>query len=126
MANRTTAAEVLAIMDNCSVSSDDITTHYITAANALVTSILGDDTDIGSTLLEEIERWLTAHLIAVSRWRSTQTEKVGEVSVKYTGFFGKMLESTPYGQMVLTLDTTGKMARSGKGRASIYGVKSFD
>ena len=123
---RTTATEVLAIMDNCQVSEADITNHYIPTANALVTDILGDDTEIGDTLLEDIERWLTAHLITVSRWRTTTDEAIGVVRVKYTGQFGKMLESTPYGQMVLTLDTTGKMGRSGKQRANIYTITSFD
>jgi len=125
MANRTTAAEVLAIMDNCQVSESDITTHYIPTANALVTKIYEDNTEMTDTLLEEVERWLTAHLIAVSRSRTTTNEKVGDASVSYTGTFSEGLKSTPYGQMVLALDITGMMGRIGKRVASIYAVTSF-
>ena len=126
MAVRTTAAEVLAIMDNCQVSESDVTTYYISVATLLVDDILGDDTVLGDTMKAAIEQWLTAHLIAVSRSRTTTEEKVGDASLKYTGRFGEGLKSTPYGQMVLTLDSTGKMAKSGQRGASIYAITSFD
>ena len=58
--------------------------------------------------------------------RTTSDEKIGDVSVKYTGKWGELLKSTPYGQMALALDITGKLARAGKTGASIYAVKSFD
>lgn len=122
---RTTAAEVKEIMDNCTLE-DDIVYVYIVAANALVTKILGDDTTIGSVLLEEIERWFTAHMIASTRWRTTTREKIGDASVEYTGEFKQNLSSTPYGQMVMQLDVTGKMGNVGKKAASIHAVTSFD
>lgn len=122
---RTTAAEVKEIMDGCSVS-DVIVTSLITAASDLVTQVFSGDTSITDTLLEEIERWLTAHMIASSLYRSTKTEGVGDASVSYTGNFGEGLKSTPYGQMVLTLDFTGKLAKVGKQVASIYAITSFD
>jgi hypothetical protein len=125
MANRTTAAEVKQIMENCTVS-DAIVTTLINSANTIVTQVFSDDTDIGDTLLEEIERWLTAHMLASSLSRTTSEEKLGDASVKYTGQWGKKLESTPYGQMCLTLDFTGKMGKIGKMAASIYAVESFD
>jgi len=125
---RTTAAEVRQIMDNLTtsaMSSTDVDS-YILGANALVTKILGDDSTIGAVLLEDIERWFTAHMIACTRHRTTTEEKVGEAAVKFTGQFKENLSSTPYGQMVLQLDITGKMANIGKKVASIYAVKSFD
>jgi len=113
-------------MDDCQISELDITTHYIPAASALVSDVFEDDTEIGSTLQEEIERWFTAHMIASSRHRTSETEKLGDASIKYTGKWDKGLHSTPYGQMVLTLDHTGKMAESGKRRARVIAIKERD
>lgn len=126
MAVRTTAAEVKQIMDDCTVS-DSIVTAIITSANALVNDVFEDDSDLSSQQLEDIECWLTAHMVAAGPQRSTSTkeEKVGDAAVTYTGRFGSFLESTTYGQMVLILDTTGKMSRYiGKSGASIYAIPS--
>jgi len=125
---RTTAAEVRLIMDNLTtdVMSDTDVDSYILGANALVTKILGTDTTIGSVLLEDIERWFTAHMIACTRHRTTTEEKLGDAAVKYTGVFKEQLSSTPYGQMVLQLDTTGKMGLIGKKAASTKAVTSFE
>lgn len=126
MAVRTTHDEVLEIMDSdCSVSHA-VVDRLIIAANAVVDQVFENDTDIGTTLLEEIECWLTAHMIASTLYRTTSEEKVGDATAKYTGQWGKKLESTPYGQMVLTLDITGKMAKAGKAAASIFAIPSFE
>ena len=126
MAVRTTHDEVLEIMDSdCSVSHA-VVDRLIIAASAVVDQVFENDTDIGTTLLEEIECWLTAHMIASTLYRTTSEEKVGDATAKYTGQWGKKLESTPYGQMVLTLDTTGKMAKLGKAAASIFAIPSFE
>ena len=122
---RVTATEVKAIMDNCTLA-DGIVDNYITPANALVTEILGDDTDMTDTLLEEIEKNLAAHFIAMTLHRTTQEEEVGDARVKFTGYWGKKLESTPYGHIVLVLDFTGKMLKAGKGGAMIKAIESFD
>ena len=122
---RTTAAEVKAIMDNCTVD-DTVVDVFIISANALVTRTLGSDTTIGSTLLEEIERWFTAHMLASTLCRMGTDEKLGEASIKYTGVFKEKLSSTPYGQVVMQLDFTGKMGNVGKKGASITAIKSFD
>ena len=122
---RTTAADVKVIMDNCTVT-DAVVEVFIISANAVVTQVLGSDTTIGATLRGEIERWFTAHMLASTLSRTTKDEKIGEVSVKYTGEFRENLSSTPYGQMVKQLDFTGKMANIGKKGASIYAVTSFD
>jgi len=112
-------------MDNCSVS-DTIVSRYITVASALVTQIFEDDDEMTDTLLEAVEQWFTAHMLSVSLHRTTSKEKVGDVSVEYTGQFRENLASTPYGQMVMQLDFTGKMANIGKKGASIHAIKSFD
>jgi len=124
MAVRTTATEVKQLIEGCD-TSDSIVSAMITSASAIVDQVFEDDEDIGDVLLEEIERWLTAHMLASSLWRTASDEEVGDGRVKYTGQWGMKLESTPYGQMVLTLDTTGKMAKMGKSGAMITAIESF-
>jgi len=128
MAARTSAAEVRLIMDNLTEDnlSDTRVESFILGANALVTKILGDDSSIGTVLLEDIERWFTAHMIASTVWKTTTEEKLGDATVKYTGEWKQNLSSTPYGQMVLQLDITGKMANIGKKGAGIYAITSFE
>jgi hypothetical protein len=124
MAARVTASEVKAIMDGCT-TADATVTIMIGAATEVVDKVFLNNTDMSTTLLKEIERWLTAHMIASTVWRTTASEKVGDAEMKYTGEWGKNLESTPYGQMVLTLDFTGLMAKMGKLGASIYAIPNF-
>lgn len=125
MAVRVLAEEVLEIMDGCSVSTS-IVDSLIVAANAVVNKVFENDTETSSTLLKEIEKWYTAHMLASSLSRTTQEEKLGDASVIYTGKYGMMLDSTPYGQMVKTLDITGKMANTGKSGATIRAIPNFD
>ena len=122
---RTTSAEVLQIMDGCTLSST-IIDAYILAANALLDKVFYGDSTLGTVVLEEVERWLTAHMIASTTWRTSKSESVGQVSVTYTGEFKENLSSTPYGQMVLSLDFTGKMGNLGKRKARIFAITSFD
>lgn len=100
------------------------TTPFIVAANALVTKVLGSNTEMDSVTIKEIERWLAAHFVAIKDPRAL-SESLGEASVKYalavssgndSGGLG--LKSTPYGQQVLILDYTGSMSRLGKRKTS--------
>ncbi len=124
---RVTAIEVKEIMEGCTVENT-IVQSFIIGASAIVDKVFAGDVEVGTVLLKEIERWLTAHMIAsTSYYRTTEEEKLGEAQVKYTGKFGENLSSTPYGQMVKTLDVSGKMTRYvGKASASMRSIKSFD
>ena len=122
MAARVTEAEVKLIMDACTTDSASMQA-FIDSGTLVINSIFGADDD--SDLTKEIERWFVAHMIASTVFRTTSDEKVGDAAVTYTGKWGMNLDSTPYGQMVKTLDSTGKMANIGKMAASIYAVKSF-
>jgi hypothetical protein len=119
---RTTATEVKKILDSTALSDTDIDS-YIVTANVLVNDVLGTGT---TDLLTEIEKWLTAHLIVSTRERQAESEEAGGAKIKYTGKYDAGLKSTTYGQMVLTLDTTGKMATLSGRAAKITAVKSFD
>lgn len=126
MAVRVTAEEVQAIMEGTFADSDIIDETYIVAASALVDQVFSGDANIGDTLLKEIERWLTAHMIAISLQRTAASEEIEGAKVKWTGSWGKGLESTSYGQMVLLLDTSGKMAKAGKAAIKIRAITSFE
>lgn len=126
MAILVTAIEVKAILQNSSIS-DPTVDVFIADADLLLKKVFADDTVLGIDLLKSIERWFTAHMLASTLIRSTSEEKLGEASVKYTGKWDKNLESTPYGQMVLQLDYTGKMAAMvGRRGANITAIQSFD
>ena len=120
-----TADEVKEIMDGVTLS-DAIILTYAEAADLVIDSVFDGDTTTDSNLIKEIERWFTAHMIASTLWRTEDTEKVGDVSVKYTGQWGLGLDSTPYGQMVKQLDVSGKMGNIGKKVASMKAIESFD
>ena len=121
---RTSAAEVKQIL---STSLDDtIVEAFIAGATEVITEVLGDDTTITDALKAEIERWYTAHMIASTREQQSSKEEAGSAKVTYQGQTGAGLSSTFYGQQVLIMDTTGKMASLGGKSASIYAVTSFD
>jgi len=122
---RVSPGEVKQIMDGCPLT-DPVISAYIISANAIVTKVFSGDIEIGTTLLKEIERWFTAHMIASTSFRTASEEKVGDATIIYTGKWGMGLDSTPYGQMVKQIDVTGKMGRAGKIAASMYAIKSFD
>ena len=122
MAVRTKATEVKAIMDT---SLEDAEVNvYIGIANPVVTDVM-DGSGVGAVRLEEIERWLTAHFITVTRERMGETEKLGEATIKYVGKFGMGLDSTPFGQTVQILDTTGAFGDQAKRPISINAITSF-
>lgn len=122
MANRTTVDNVKLIiatqLQNANIEA------YITSANALVTDALGSSS-LNETTLEQIEMWLTAHMIASTQERMAKSEEAGGAKIVYTGNYGMGLESTTYGQMVKTLDTTGKMATLGDKKIVFKAISQF-
>lgn len=121
MAVRVTVAEVKEIIDTS--KSDTIISACILGADTLVNSVLGTGS---ADILKEIERWLAAHLIAISWERQALKEEAGTAKITYTGVYGAGLSSTSYGQMVKTLDATGTMAALDKRPIQIYAIKSFE
>lgn len=121
---RVTAADVKAILDDTTLKESTINV-FITSAHTMVDEVLGTgETDV----LKEIERWLTAHMIVVTRERQAIREEAGTVRIDYSGVFGAGLNSTTYGQMVLALDTTKAMSSlAGTGKsASVFVIPSFE
>jgi hypothetical protein len=122
MAVRTNAADVKAIMAT-SLSEAQITS-YITDANALVNAILGEE-ELSDALMETIEKWVAAHLIAMTKSRQPQYKKIGDGAESYPKL-GMNMQTTTYGQTALAFDTSGKLANTGKKRATIVAIPSFD
>lgn len=124
MAARVTAAEVREILPESQLTDVQVSA-FISGATVLVDSAIGSSSELSDDLKKEIERWLTAHMIATTVERMAVREGAGGASITYTGQFGSELSASPYGQMVITLDSTGRMASLGGKAASIYAVTSF-
>jgi len=121
MANRVTEAEVKAILDNTTMTDPQILA-YIVGANALVNSVFGTGTD---AILKEIEKWISAHMIAITRERQAKKEGAGGATIEYTGEYTEGLRSTSYGQMAIALDKSGILASLSGKTVKIYAVTSF-
>ena len=98
---------------------------FIGIANRMVTERLGSE-GLSADLLKDIESFLTAHLIAIGKERQAIDERIDNIQASYQGVFGEGLKSTTYGQMVLTLDTTGLFAKAGKTAATIRSIYQVD
>lgn len=123
MAVRTTATAVNEIMQSALTDAeiDSIISH----ANRVVTRKLGGE-GMTDALLKDIETWLTAHLIALGKERQPITEKVGDVWAVYNKNPEGFLMSTTFGQMVLFLDTSGKMGQAELKKARIKAIQQTD
>ena len=118
--------EVRVVIDTDLTDTD--VDSFIEIADKLVADHL-DSTSLDSATKKEIERWLTAHLITVSRNRLASSEKVGDASIQYADakMLGKGLDSTSYGQMVKILDTSHTFEKIDKKEIIIKAVEStFD
>ena len=104
MAVRVIADDIRAIMPETTLD-DDIIDVYIVSANVWVDSLLLGKYD--ETVLKEIERWMSAHMIAMTQERISKEEGAGGAYIKYAGDWGEGLLGTSYGQMVYSLDVQG-------------------
>lgn len=122
MAFRSSEAEVLEILDTTLGSS--AITPFLTAANLFVTNAMGSDHGLDATTLEEIERWVCAHLVCARDPRVTE-EEYGDARVKYGGKTDMGFQSTHYGQTALALDPTGRIAAAGSSKKVTAEVKAI-
>ena len=124
MANRTTAPKVKEILET------ELPDENIEAYISIATSMVDDVAAVGGvsdTRLSEMERWLTAHLITVTKERRPVEEEIGnDTAVKFASIFGPGLQATEYGQMTSQLDPTGTLAAYGKKKIDITAITSFE
>ncbi len=122
---RTTATAVKKIIST-DLSDPIVEDGFIASATELVTNALGDDTTLSDDLKEEIEKWVTAHLLASTREQQIQSGEAKGSKVVYQGKTGIGFESTFYGQMALRLDTTGKLASLGRKQVTFAAIGNWD
>jgi hypothetical protein len=120
---RVTPAEVLLILPDSELA-ESVISAFITSASNLVDNVLTEY--LPDTLLTEVEKWLTAHMITSTVERMATREGAGGAEIYYTGKYGQNLTSTPYGQMVLSLDPSGRMAALGGKTVTMIAITSFD
>lgn len=98
------------------LGDEDIGAFINVAHRVVVDRLTGQG--VSEDTLFEIERWLSAHFLAI-RDRQVESEKIGnEYSAKYQGKTGMFLSATLYGQMAQDLDTSGKLKEAGKAKAN--------
>lgn len=104
--SRISVADLIEIFDTelteAQLSAFVNSAHYVIQANLL-------NSGLDNNILTEIHKYLAAHFAAL-RDQRLQAERVADVSYTYQGKTGMYLEATHYGQMALTLDTSGTLA----------------
>jgi len=115
MAWRVTPEEVSSIIRD--YDSDISLTPMIIAANALTDWVSSKDSEslLSTTLLQEIERHLAAHVYDATDHELAE-ETTGNDEGVYTGQFGMgMLDGTRHGKLAMMLDISGSLATLNKG-----------
>jgi hypothetical protein len=119
MAIRVTTDEVKEIIDTD--LTDPRITAFITGASTVIDTNLADQ-NLDAAVLKEIERWLSAHYIALAFERQAIHEKAGPAEQRFADVFGMYLEDTTYGQTASSLDPTGILAGLGKKKIQFKAV----
>ena len=120
MATRVTDAEVREVIE-----IDPLLTNisiFIATANNLVDRIAVKDATVEEVTLKLIERWLSAHFVAIRDMRSAD-EKAGSVAQSFQYKVGLNLQVTIYGQQAMMLDSTGLLSdinKNGKDTSQSY------
>ena len=115
---RVTATEVKAILDDSELTDAQVDV-FITSANTFVTDAL-TAASLTVATMKEIERWLTAHMIASTRERQIKKAGAGGADVEYTGYWSTGLNGTSYGQMAVSLDTSKTLEAMAQGKLAAW------
>jgi hypothetical protein len=118
---RTTIAAVRALLASQNVNRDDVDlASFIATAGLMVDGhLLGRG--ISELLLAEIEKYLAAHVTVLAGITAgVSSQSADDASITYTA--GQLntaqLENSHFGQVAITLDVSGTLARTGRQRAS--------
>ncbi len=112
MAARVTDTEVKALID---VEASRDITSLIDVANRYVDKYLLPE-GLTTAELKDIELYLAAHLVALTVERGGLTSEVmGDSEQSYANVYKSGFRSTRFGQMAITLDSTGILASVGSG-----------
>jgi len=123
---RTTIDDVINILDDTDLD-EDVIEDYINSANVFVTAALGAK-GLSDALLAEIEMWMSAHMIVSTRERQSKKEQAGTAMIEWAGKWGEGLLGTTYGQMAVTLDSSGTLNAIAKGKSFAWmkAIPNFD
>ena len=123
---RTTVDDVINILDDTDLD-EDVIEGFINSANVFVTALLGMK-GLSTELLTQIEMWMSAHMIVSTRERQSKKEQAGTAMIEWAGKWGEGLLGTTYGQMAVTLDSSGTLNAIAKGKsfAWIKAIPNFD
>ena len=105
MANRTTYAEVIKIIDTDLAQTS--VEAQLDAANLFVTNHL-QGSGLNTATLTMIEKYICAHFMTAHDMRSSK-EKAGEVEQDFQYKIGFSLNQSKYGQIAMDLDSTGTL-----------------
>lgn len=110
---RTTSEAVAGIIE---VDESISLVPFIETASALVDTVVAKaDPSLTNDRLELIERYLAAHCYTLRDPRPT-SETAGSVSISYQSKVDLNLATSHYGQMAMTLDTSGVLRNLSKNR----------
>ncbi|MFN7318250.1 MAG: hypothetical protein ACK5S6_01960 [bacterium] len=118
----TSAEAVQQIIDYDQELIPDLT-PFLDTAVALTDSVIG--TALADPLLEQVQKYLTAHFVGITDPR-LQTAQVKSLLETYQVKLSLGLGITHFGQVAMTLDTSGKLAAwntrvvEGKGRVQFF------
>jgi hypothetical protein len=97
---------------------------FIEVAGMLVDDVVAcaaeDEITLSDAKLELLERWLAAHAYKQSD-RGYSEKQTGRARAKYEGKTGMYLTSTRYGQIAISLDTSGCLAAIAEGGGTSAG-----
>lgn len=123
MAVLATVDDVQDLMLDSSLSDGYVTMMLTTVDRILTRTYEYYQGTIPNSLLTEIQKYYAAHIIAATNKRFSTMEQIGEARVEYAGKYGMGFQSTPYGQMLLALDPSGLIAKTGFRSADLWAVK---
>jgi len=126
MANRVSSSDVDEIMEE-DYSSTDLEV-FIIPANLIVTDRCSDS-GYSAAHLKELERWLSAHFVAISKKTNRiAAEKIDIASVTYMAMSTgeSALDMTPYGRQVKLLDTAGNLLSDKVASMEMFGATHED
>ncbi len=114
MAIRVTVEQVKGII-NTSVGDLIIRNDFIATASLIVDeNLVGLDPALSTAMLGRIELYLAAHLTAITEEMGGLTSQAMEdAKDSYADVYSAGYQSTRYGQMAVTLDTSGTLKRLG-------------
>lgn len=120
MANRVTNDEVNDLID----AGDKDLTPFIETANSVVTDELGSS-DLSVERLKKIELWLSAFYTALTIEKGgLRSKTVDDVKEVYATLSGKGFGSNRYGDVAMSLDTTGILRSMGSRGPARFTVMS--